>query len=295
MRYPLLTLLTGLSLTALVMGCQPADVNGTNELYAKNDVDIQTYAAAKGYKGNLQASGLYFYKTDSITGSKKPAVGEEVQFNYKSYNFMDGLVDSSAATTPVYYPYGIKSILSGLEQGLGLMGEGEKAKLLIPSYIGYNDRALTNLPAYSPVRFDVTLVRSRTEAQQIADYISRNNLPTPELTSTGLRFIRTQTSATGALPTTGQVATLRYAGRTLRATTAFDSTGTTRTYDVTVGQGRNVAGFEEAVGKLKVGEKATILFPSTLGYGTVGVVQDNKYIITPYAPLRFDIEVVSIK
>ncbi len=295
MHYPLLTLLTGLSLTALVMGCQPADIDNTSGLYRANDDSIKTYAARKGYKGYWQASGLYFYKTDSITGSKKPAVGEEVQFNYKSYNLSDVLVDSSAGTTPVYYPYGIKSILSGLEQGLGLLGEGEKAKLLIPSYIGYNDRPLTNLPAYSPVRFDVTLVRSRTEAQQIADYISRNNLPTPELTSTGLRFIRTQTSANGALPTTGQVATVRYAGRTLRATTAFDSTGTTRTYDVTVGQGRNVAGFDEAIGKLKAGEKATIIFPSTLGYGTVGVVQNNTYVITPYAPLRFDIEVISIK
>jgi len=294
MRYPLLTLLTGLSLTALVMSCQPADIDNTSGLYRANDDSIKTYAARKGYKGAFQASGLYFYKTDSITGSKKPAVGEEVQFNYKSYNLSDVLVDSSAATTAVYYPYGIKSILSGLEQGLGLMGEGEKAKLLIPSYIGYNDRALTNLPAYSPVRFDVTLVRSRTEAQQIADYISRNNLPTPELTSTGLRFIRTQTSATGALPTTGQIATVRYSGRLLRARTAFDSTGTS-TYEVTIGQGRNVAGFEEAVGKLKAGEKATVIFPSSLGYGTVGRVQNNVYVITPYAPLRFDLEVVSIK
>lgn len=295
MRYPLLTLLTGLALTSLVVGCQPADIDNTSGLYRANDDSIKTYTARKGYKGAFQASGLYFYRTDSVAGSKKPAVGEEVQFNYKSYNLSDVLVDSSAATTPVYYPYGIKSILSGLEQGLGLLGEGEKAKLLIPAYIGYNDRALTNLPAYSPVRFDVTLVRSRTEAQQIADYISQNSLPTPELTSTGLRFIRTQTNASGAALQTGQTVAVRYAGRTLRARSAFDSTGTTRTYDVIVGQGRNVAGFEEAVGKLKVGEKATILFPSALGYGTVGVVQNNVYTITPYAPLRFDIEIVSIK
>lgn len=294
MRYPLLTLLTGLAVTSLLTSCQPADVNGTNELYAQNDAAIQTYVTKKGYKGSLLASGLYFYKTDSVASSKKPAIGEEVQFNYKSYNLSDAIVDSSASTTPVYYPYGIRSILSGLEQGLGLMGEGEKATLLIPSYIGYNDRILSNLPAYSPVRFDVTLVRSRTEAQQIDDYISRNKLPAPELTTTGLRFIRTQTNATGALPSTGQTATIRYAGRTLRATSAFDSTGT-GTFDATIGQGRYVAGFEEGLSKLRAGEKATIIFPSALGYGTTGVVQNNTYKITPYAPLRFDLEVVSIK
>lgn len=294
MRYPLLTLLTGLALTSLLTGCQQTDVNGTNELYARNDADIQTYVTKKGYKGSLLASGLYFYKTDSVASSKKPAVGEEVQFNYKSYNLSDVLVDSSAATTPVYYPYGIRSILSGLEQGLGLMGEGEKATLVIPSYIGYNDRILNNLPAYSPVRFDVTLVQSRTEAQQIADYISRNNLPTPELSSTGLRLIRTQTNSTGTLPTNGQTVTIRYAGRTLRSRAAFDSTGT-GTFDATLGQGKYVAGFEEGLSKLRVGEKATIIFPSTLGYGTTGVVVDNTYKITPYAPLRFDLEVVSVK
>lgn len=225
---------------------------------------------------------------------RKPAVGEEVQFNYKSYNLSDVLVDSSASTTPVYYTYGMRFVLDGLEQGLGLMGEGEKAILLIPSYIGYSSKALDKLPAYSPVRFDVALVRSRTEAQQIADYISRNNLPTPELTTTGLRFIKTQTNTSGTLPSTGQTATIRYAGRTLRAKTAFDSTGT-GTFDATIGQGRYVAGFEEGLTKLRAGEKATIIFPSALGYGTTGAVKNNTYTVTPYAPLRFDIEVVSIK
>lgn len=295
MRNATQTLLTLLALAGVLTSCKQTDVNGTNDLYTANDQAIQNYASQKAYKGYLLATGLYFYKTDSVSGSKKPAIGEEVQFNYKSYNIATGaLVDSSAATTPVYYPYGIKSILSGLEQGIGLMGEGEKAIMLIPSYIGYNDRALTNLPAYSAVRFDVTLARSRTQDQQISDYITRASLPTPELTTTGLRFIRTQTNATGAAPTTGQTVTIRYAGRTLRARTAFDSTGT-GTFDATLGQGKYVAGFEEGLSKMRVGEKATIIFPSTLGYGTTGVVQNNAYIITPYAPLRFDLEVVSVK
>ncbi|QJD77795.1 FKBP-type peptidyl-prolyl cis-trans isomerase [Spirosoma rhododendri] len=295
MRNATQTLLTLLALTGVITACKQTDINGTNDLYIANDQAILNYASQKAYKGSKLTSGLYFYKTDSVIGAKKPAVGEEVQFNYKSYNINTGvLVDSSASTTPVYYPYGIQSILSGLEQGLGLMGEGDKAIMLLPSYIGYNDRALTNLPAYSPVRFDVTLVRSRTQDQQISDYISRNSLPTPELSTTGLRFIRTQTNTAGTSPTTGQTVTIRYAGRTLRSRTAFDSTGT-GTFDATLGQGKYVAGFEEGLSKLRVGEKATIIFPSTLGYGTTGVVQNNTYIITPYAPLRFDLEVVSVK
>ena len=88
--------------------------------------------------------------------------------------------------------------------------------------------------------------------------------------------------------------TIRYKGRRLRGTSAFDSTGT-GTFDAVLGQNKYVKGFEEGLAKLGVGDKATIIFPSAIGYGTQGVVSNGVYVITPYAPLRFDLEVVSAK
>ena len=175
------------------------------------------------------------------------------------------------------------------------MREGEKATLLIPSYLGYNDQAVNaSLPAYSVVRFDVQLKRSRTEDQQIDEYIAAQKLAVTEKTTSGLRFIKTADNPAGAAPTIGQTLTIRYKGKQLRSASAFDSTGT-GTFDAVLGQNRFIKGFEEGLAKMKVGEKATIIFPSSIGYDKQGSVQNNRYVITPYAPLRFDLEVVSAK
>lgn len=290
------------ALSALVISglsaCTKTSVDPSSKYYDENDAEIKTYVSqTASLTGGTQAtSGLYYKITQPNPTGKLATISDELEFRYKATNLKGQLVDSSAAALPVYYPLGIGSLFPGLEQGVSLMREGEKAIFLMPSYLAYNDRAQTNLPAYSVVRFDVTLNASRTESQQIDAYIASRKLTVTETTASGVRFIRTSppVSATSAVPVTGQTLTIKYSGRQLRAATAFDSTGT-GTFDVVLGQNKFVKGFEEGLLKLKIGEKATIIFPSSLGYGKDGIVQTNRYVITPYAPLRFDIELISAK
>lgn len=277
--------------------CSKESPDPSAAFYDDNDAQIKTYASQNNLAGTLTSSGLYYVITNPNPTGKLATAGEEIEFSYKATNLKGQFVDSSAAANPVFYPLGIGSVFPGLEQGLSLMREGEKAVLLIPSYLAYNADPKTNLPAYSVVRFDVTLKRSRTEEQQIneyvADYIAKNKLTLTETTASGVRFIRTSPPAS-TTAASGQTLTIKYLGKQLRSATAFDSTGS-GTFDAVLGQGKYVKGFEEGLSKLKVGEKATIIFPSSLGYGTQGVVSNNQYVITPYAPLRFDLEVISAK
>ena len=287
--------------SALLIGglsaCSKDSADPSSEEYNRDDAEIKTYASQNNLAGTLASSGLYYVISQPNPTGKQATVNEELEFSYKATNLSTGqYVDSSTAAAPVYYPLGLGSVLPGLEQGLSLMREGEKAIFLIPSYLGYNDEIKPNLPAYSVVRFDVTLNRSRSEEQQINEYITRNKLTPTETTTSGVRFIRTSppVSTTNAAPTIGQTLTIKYSGRQLRSATAFDSTGT-GTFEAVLGQNKFVKGFEEGLSKLNVGEKATIIFPSSLGYGTQGFVLNNRYVITPYAPLRFDLEVISAK
>lgn len=291
------TLLLAVAATLLLAACSKQNVDPSTDAYAKNDADIKAYVAQKGWNGLQQASGLYYLNTAANPTGKPATIGEEVEFTYKSYKFGasgDTLIDSSVAGRPVYYVLGINSILAGLEQGLSLMREGESATLLIPSYLGYGDRALTNLKPYSPVRFDVKLIRSRSEEQQIREYIAAQKLAPVDSSITGLRMIKTQSNPTGVKPNPGQTIAVRYAGRTLRSATAFDSTGTS-SVDMTPGLNKYIKGFEEGLAQLRVGEKAILIFPSSLGYGTKGALNGNTYVITPNTPLRFDVEVVAAK
>jgi FKBP-type peptidyl-prolyl cis-trans isomerase len=54
------------------------------------------------------------------------------------------------------------------------------------------------------------------------------------------------------------------------------------------GSGNLISGFEEAVMKLRIGEKASIILPYKLAYGTAG-----NTAIPGYSPLYFEIEIIS--
>lgn len=127
---------------------------------------------------------------------------------------------------------------------------------------------------------------SAKEEADIESYISKNNLVITEKTSSGLRFIRTLANANGLVLKTGQNVTVKYAGRLL-SDKLFDS----GTFPFSLGVGQVVAGFDEGIAKLKVGEKGTLIFPSSLGYGSQGAGGDIK----GNTPLIFDIEVLSAR
>jgi len=127
---------------------------------------------------------------------------------------------------------------------------------------------------------------SGTEEQQIESYIKSKNLTITEKTATGLRYILTKPNAAGAVLKTGQIVTVKYSGRLL-SDKSFDS----GTFSFNLGVGQVVAGFDEGIAKMKVGENATLIFPSSLGYGSRGAGSD----IPGNSPLVFDIEAVSAK
>jgi FKBP-type peptidyl-prolyl cis-trans isomerase len=127
---------------------------------------------------------------------------------------------------------------------------------------------------------------SGTEDQQIDQYITSKNIEVTEKTYSGLRFILTLANPEGAVLKTGQNVAVKYSGRLL-SDKNFDA----GSFDFTLGVGQVVGGFDEGIAKLKVGEKGTIIFPSTIGYGSRGAGRD----IPGNSPLIFDIEILSAR
>jgi FKBP-type peptidyl-prolyl cis-trans isomerase len=125
-----------------------------------------------------------------------------------------------------------------------------------------------------------------TEEEQIENYIKSKNLTITEKTASGLRYILTKANPTGANLKTSQIVSVKYAGRLL-SDKSFDS----GTFSFNLGLGQVITGFDEGIAKMKVGEKATLIFPSSLGYGSRGAGSD----IPGNSPLVFDIEVISAK
>ncbi len=129
------------------------------------------------------------------------------------------------------------------------------------------------------------LLSPEEEEAKIEAYIKNKNLTVTEKTSSGLRYIR-QEESTGASLKAGQYITVNYTGKLL-SDKQFDS----GTFGFYLGAGSVIRGFDEGVAKMKIGEKAILIFPSSIGYG----YQGSGKTIPPNTPLLFEIEVVSAK
>ena len=125
---------------------------------------------------------------------------------------------------------------------------------------------------------------SGTEEEQIESYIQSKGLVVTEKTATGLRYIRTKENAAGSMLAKGKTVTLNYTGKLLTGK-KFDS----GSFSFVLGGGRVIKGFDEGIAKMRVGESASIIFPSSLGYGSQGT---NG--IPGNSPLLFEIEVLSV-
>lgn len=257
----------------------------------ENENLIKEYAAKQNLPVQRTSEGLYYVVTSRSNNTRKAQIGEQVMYNYV-LSRLDGVqIDTTYRTRPKALPIGAQLEVGGVEVGLTLLSEGDKAVLLVPFFLGYGNLSFDVLPAYSALRYDIQVLKIRNEEEQIDDHIADNKLGTAEKTPSGLRFIRTQ-AGTGAVPGATQTVQVTYAGKLLNDV-QFDS----GTFEFTLGRNAVVKGFEEGIARMKVGEKATLVFPSSIAYGKEGVYDRarNLYTIPPYAPLKFEVELKAVR
>lgn len=104
------------------------------------------------------ASGLYYVKELTTSGAQ-PQVGQTARIKFYA-NYLDGtpLGDSDQLGGFYDVAYGKGGVLKGLEEGIGLMRVGERARFLIPYTLAYGVNAYGNIPPYSNLIFDVELL-----------------------------------------------------------------------------------------------------------------------------------------
>jgi len=127
------------------------------------------------------------------------------------------------------------------------------------------------------------------EDSLINDYIAKNNIKVKP-TERGIYVIK-KVSGTGKVITKGLKVSVHYTGKLIDGTVFDSSVERGEPIEFTVGTGQMIDGWEEAVLLMRGGDKATILIPSKLAYGSSGA----GYIIPPYAPLIFEMEIVSVE
>ena len=130
------------------------------------------------------------------------------------------------------------------------------------------------------------LAEAKAEANAELDKIAAGF----NVTESGLRYQILQ-EGNGIKAEKGKTVSVHYKGQ-LADGTVFDSSyKRNQPLDFPLGMGQVIAGWDEGVSLLKVGDKARLVIPSNLGYGSAGA----GGVIPPDAILVFDVELMDVK
>lgn len=300
MKIRLLQILMFGALVASLSACLSKVVLEDDLIIQQNDAKIQQYISTKKLTMQKATNGVYYTITKSNPNGRLMVLGDTVRLHYVISRLDDFKVDSSSVlkNQPFKFFYNGSNTNIFLKM-LPQMREGEQATFILPSELAGDAQTLPNLPANSPVRCDISFFKTYGEEQDIDNYVNQRKINVTESvavvsTSTGytnyVRYIRVKDGAADLIA--GKVAKLKYTGRLLNGYVFDSNVSRTDSLNYTVG-GTNslVQGFATGVAKMRLGEKATLIFPSGLGYGRTG--SGNK--IPGESSLIFDIEIVAMK
>ena len=112
---------------------------------------------------NHTQSGLYYEILVPAEG-QSPVSGMTARIKFDA-TYLDGTPLGSSDDLGGYYdvPFDQHTVLKGLEEGIGLMKVGEKARLVLPYTLAYGVYPYGTIPAYSNLIFDVELLELISE------------------------------------------------------------------------------------------------------------------------------------
>ncbi|HTA83186.1 MAG TPA: FKBP-type peptidyl-prolyl cis-trans isomerase [Bacteroidia bacterium] len=302
--------------------------NAQTKTTATSPTTKKPAAKATFTKDPVTGVEYHFFKHDKTGKKPKPAMGDFASLVLIYETEGDSIIFDShkkggdslgAVTVPV------KKTFNGcLEQGIAMMAVGDSAefKVNIDSLFikTFHTRGVPpQMKSYKNIVFQVKLLKIQTEKEimdaqikaaneikikeqnSIAKYLTDSNLHvTPTADSL---FILKQVATNNALVQDGDSVFVTYVGKLLNGT-VFDQSADHAGVPgfVTVGGRPTLAmvynsqsmplikGWVEAMGKMHMGDKITILCPSALAYGSRAMGPK----IPAYSPLIFDMEMLKV-
>ncbi len=299
MKIRVLNILLGISFIGFLGSCLSKVVLEDDLISQQNDTQIQQYISSKKLAATKASNGVYYTITKANPNGRVLTLGDTVRLHYVISRLDDFKVDSSLVLKNQPFIFLNNGAASNIFlKMLPYMREGEQATFILPSKLVGNSQALPNIPANSSIRCDITFFKNYSEDITIDNYVIAKKLNVKEKikavsTTTGftnyVTYVQVKEGAADLI--SGKIAKLKYTGRLLNGYVFDSNVNRTDSLNYTVGGANSyVQGFKVGVDKMRLGEKATFIFPSGLGYG--GTAKNN---IPAYSTLIFDIEIVAMK
>jgi FKBP-type peptidyl-prolyl cis-trans isomerase len=265
-----------------------SNVELADEVKAKeNQTQILSYFTKLNQTPIAMENGAYYVLTKSNPSGELATRGDTLLIHYELANLVTGKVlDSTNRKTnsPLMYQYGfLNPIFTRLMANLR---DEEQAVMALPG----TSQAFEGLPAYTPLKVTIKSYSVRSQSDQINAFIAKKGYKVTTTETNGLRFIQLA-PGTGDIPASGKVVKLKYTGRFLNGFAFDGNMARTDSFSVTVGGTQTVVGFQKGIEMMRLGEKAIVVFPSTIGYGEKG----SGTSIPGFTPLMFEIYIAKIE
>jgi len=266
---------------------------------------LADYIEHEGITVTPNSSGVYIIPLEQGKG-RCPVKGEKVELDFEAF-MLDGRSVGSTfgQEQKLSFVLGEGQVIPAWEEIVPKMHLGERIRAIIPFEMAYGEHQVGDIPAYSNLVYDVRLLKITTQEelakqaeaemqalkakseQAYLDYLKENNIT--DHTDNGL-FFKKMLITNGAKPEVGQTVRIKYVATYLDGTELGSSDQLGEFYELEYGKGSVLRGLEEGIGTMRVGEKARLVLPYTLAYGS------NPYNNIPaYSNLIFDVELIEIK
>ena len=233
-------------------------------------------------------SGLKYIITEKGDGIRA-TVGDKVSAHYTG-KFTNGEVFDSSVDrgTPFEFTLGKGQVIRGWDEGFALMNVGDKAILIIPYHLAYGEAGKPpQIPARSILIFDVELLDVMVSVKAIPFEVEGIK---EKSTESGLKY-QVVKKGSGRTPQAGQIVIVHYTGYLTNGMTFDSSVEREQPFQFHIGRQRVIAGWDEGVAMMKLGEQRRFTIPPDLAYGAKGYPN----LVPPNSTLIFDIELISIK
>lgn len=135
-------------------------------LEAAEKPKLDAYLAANNITTPATASGIVYIETQKGKGGAHPAATDEVTVHYTG-TLLDGTKFDSSVDRGEPAKFPLNQVIPGWTEAIQLMTKGSKAKIIIPSNLGYGPRgAGAQIPPFSTLIFEVELIDFKAGAAQ---------------------------------------------------------------------------------------------------------------------------------
>jgi len=254
-------------------------------------------------------TGLDYYFITHNDTAAKPEIGDALVLNMQIF-WNDSLLFDTRELGITYRLELLPSTNGNLHEGLSMMNLGDSvifridafnfyqitAELAAPSCVKKGDKltfhvSLMDILTPEDIQVEenrIDRMKIKNELSLLQDYLNLHEIDaTPQ--ANGLYYIETK-KGTGPQPKPGDSVTVHYEGKFIN-NQPFDSSIGNDPFTFKYGDSIFFTGWTQGIGMMKKGGTATLIIPSSLGYGKFGA----GYVVPPYSTLIFDIYLIDVK